>query len=231
MAVKIKNILAVIILVATFILGAVLGWIIKPDAKPQPVAEAAKVTVNPSTKETKKADVAVKVQSSGVLSGTASLPKRTGSDREVVVHPERPAGPGGESVGLTEGDSITVPVSGTITAKFTDAKTGKQIREGSRPVSGETTVQVDGDQITVDTKFDDNVTFALEMPEPKKRLWHVGGMASWSHEKNQVVYDIYIQRDWVLFRTKKADWVIWARGELELSGDGRRVMVGVERRW
>jgi hypothetical protein len=217
---KIKSILAVAVLVAVFLLGAVLGWHIKPGADKPEATDPVKVTINPTAKEVKKADVAIKVVSKGQLSGTAKLPTVDTAVKDKPPDPDRP-----ESAGAILPTEVTVPVSGTITAKYTDAKTGAAIGEDTRPISGETVVKVTDDAIKVDTKFADQVTFAVDLPEVEPVRWHVG-----------LYYDDgwtgYLQRDWLLFKTRKADWLVWARGESEMAGDReRRVMVGVERRW
>jgi hypothetical protein len=217
---KIKSILAVIVLVAAFVLGAVLGWHIKPGARPE-ATEPAKMTINPTTKEVKKADVAVKAISQGRLSGTVKLPIAT----TVVTVKDKPPDPvQTESVGQTipAPVEVTVPVSGTIMARYTDAKTGAQIGKDTRALTGETVVKVEGDRLQVDTKFDDTVTFAVDLPEREPVKWHVGAYydGGWTG---------YLQRDWRLF---KSHWLIWARGEVEMVGDAdRRAVVGVERRW
>lgn len=219
MGVKIKNILAVIILVAAFLLGSIAGWMIKSGAKPQPAVGATKVTVNPSAKETKKADVAVKVQSSGVLSGTASLPKRTGSDREVVVHPERPAG-----VGLAAGESVVVPVAGTITAKYTDVKTGEQIGTDTWQLSGQTTVRVENNQVEVDTTFDDVVTLVIDTPEPKRLKNELG----YCYDGDQKIY--YKRNAFTL--GKKIELSGYVGGTLNIDDvDESRFEAGVRLRW
>jgi hypothetical protein len=214
---KIKSILAVAVLVAAFIFGAVLGWHIKPGAD-KPVTEQAKMTVNPAPKEVKKADVAIKTTSQGHLSGATKLPAVTAAVKDKPPDPVR-----SEPAGALPTTDVTVPVSGTITARYTDAKNGTQIGEATRPISGETVVKVDGDQLRVDTKFGDQVTFAVDLPEVEPVKWHVGlyyDDDSWTG---------YLQRDWRLF---KSHWLIWARGEVEMAGDAdRRVMAGVETRW
>jgi hypothetical protein len=219
---KIKSILAVAVLVAAFVLGAVLGWHIKPGADKPEATEPVKMTIDPAPKEVKKADVAVKVVSKGQLSGTAKLPAVATTAKDKPLDPDRL-----ESAGQTipAPVEVTVPVSGTITARYTDAKTGAQIGEDTRAVTGETVVKVEGDTVKVDTKFEDTVTFAVDLPKVEPVKWHVG-----------IYYDDgwtgYLQRDWLLFKTRKADWLVWARGESEMAGDReRRVMVGVERRW
>jgi hypothetical protein len=168
---KLKSILAVALLVAAFVFGAVLGWHIKPGADKPEAAEPAKVTINPTTKEIKKADVAITAKSQGRLSGTKKLPTVATAVKDKPPDPVRP-----ESAGQTISApvEVTVPVSGTITARYNDAKTGAQIGEDTRQLTGETTVRVTDDTIKVDTKFDDTVTFAVDMPEPKVKTWHVG---------------------------------------------------------
>jgi hypothetical protein len=216
---KLKSILAVIILVAVFLLGGVLGWHIKPGADKPEAAEPVKLTVNPTAKEVKKADVAIKVVSKGQLSGVKQLPAVATAVKDKPLDPVRPE----ETAGVSLPMEVTVPVSGTITAKYTDVRTGAQIGEDTRAISGETVVKVEGDRLEVDTRFDDTVTFAVDMPEVEPVRWHVGlyyDGGGWTG---------YAQRDWRLF---KSHWFVWARGELEVDGDGdRRVMVGVERRW
>jgi hypothetical protein len=207
---KIKSILAVAVLVAAFVLGAVLGWHIKPGADKPEATEPVKMTIDPAPKEVKKADVAIKATSKGHLSGVKQLPAvaTTQSAKDKPLDPV--LGP------------VTVPVSGTITAKYTDAKTGAAIGEDTRAISGETVVKVTDDEIKVDTTFTDQVTFAVDLPEADPVKWHVGAYydGGWTG---------YLQRDWRLF---KSHWLVWTRGKLEMSGDAdRRVMVGVERRW
>jgi hypothetical protein len=189
---KLKSILAVIVLMAAFVLGGVLGWHIKPGADKPVTTEPVKMTVNPAPKEVKKADVAIKVVSKGHLSGVKQLPAvaTTQPAKDKLPDSVRP-----ESAGQTISApvEVTVPVSGTITAKYTDVRTGAQIGEDTRAISGETVVKVEGDRLQVDTKFEDTVTFAVDLPEVEPVKWHVG-----------LYYDDgwtgYLQRDWRLFK-------------------------------
>jgi hypothetical protein len=112
--------------VAAFVLGGVLGWHIKPGADKPIAVEPVKLTVNPTAKEVKKADVAVKVVSKGQLSGTAKLSAVTTAATIQPANPAKdkppdPGLPGEESAGKTIPTPIevTVPVSGTITARYT----------------------------------------------------------------------------------------------------------------
>jgi hypothetical protein len=213
---KLKSILAVAVLVAVFLLGAVLGWHIKPGADKPEAGEQAKMTVNPPAKEVKKADVAIKTTSQGHLSGVKQLPA------VAPVNQSRPPDPGRpESAGqiIPAPVEVTVPVSGTITARYTDAKTGATIGEDSRAISGETVVKVEGDRLEVDTKFEDQVTFAVDIPEREPRKNEAGLFAGVAVNGDVYTYfGGYYQRNLVTMQTKKTDIALFAR-------------VSVERRW
>jgi hypothetical protein len=225
---KIKTFLIVIVLVMVFLFGSILGWIIKPGAKTnQPTATAAKVAVNPSAKEIKKADVPITVQSQGRLTGSAMLVKRTttaktGSTREVATHPEPELT--ASTAGLPPGDLVTVPVSGAITAKYANAKTGEQIGEDTRALTGQTTVWVTDDQLKVDTKFDDQVTFAVNVPEPKK----LKNEAGYFYDGDQ---QVYYKRNLITVG-KKIELSGYVGGTLNIDDvDESRVEAGIRVRW
>jgi hypothetical protein len=211
---KLKSILAVIILVAAFVLGAVLGWHIKPGADKPEAAEPV-VKVNPSPKDVKKTDVAIKATSQGHLSGVKQLPAVAPVNQSRPPDPVRPE----ESAGVTLPIEVTIPVSGTITAKYTDAKTGAQIGEDTRQLTGETVVKVEGDRLQVDTRFEDQVTFAVDIPEREPRKNEAGLFAGVAVNGDVYTYfGGYYQRNLVTMQTKKTDIALFAR-------------VSVERRW
>jgi hypothetical protein len=218
---KLKSILAVALLVAAFVLGAVLGWHIKPGADKPEAAEPVKMTVNPAPKEVKKADVAIKVVSKGQLSGVKQLPAVAAAVKDKPPDPVRSEEV--ETAGVAPLE-VTVPVSGTITARYNDAKTGATIGEDTRAISGETVVNVEGDRLQVDTKFEDQVTFAVDLLEPKKLKNEVG----YFYDGDQ---QVYYKRN-VFTIGKKFELFGYVGGVLDIDDiDESRVEAGVGMRW
>lgn len=203
---------------AAFVIGAVVGWIIKPGVK-DTAAVTTKVTVNPTNKQVKKSDVTVKVESQGQLTGFTKLTMRTGSVREAVAQPEQPAG-----VGISARESVAVPVAGTITAKYIDVKTGEQIGTDTWQLSGQTTVRVENNQVEVDTTFDDVVTLVIDTPEPKRLKNELG----YCYDGDQKIY--YKRNAFTL--GKKIELSGYVGGTLNIDDvDESRFEAGVRLRW
>lgn len=70
-----------------------------------------------------------------------------------------------------------IPVSGT--QKVTYTQNGKVVNQTETKIAGITTVEIVGDGIKVDTKFEDEKVIEIPLPEePKPQRWRLGGQLS-----------------------------------------------------
>jgi hypothetical protein len=199
MTTKIKYIFAVIVLVAAFVLGGVLGWIIKPGAKDnQPAATVKKVTVkkvveNPAPKQAKAADVAITKQTTTKVSGTVKTkPKATAKESK-----------------------YTIPLSGEATTTYIDTETGAAVGTGTHPVTGQADITVQDDIVTADVTINDTNSIAMVIKrEPRKNEF--GGYVGVAACSDPFFYaGAYYQRNFLTMQTKKADMALFARASVE----------------
>jgi hypothetical protein len=222
MTTKIKYIFAVIVLVAAFVLGGVLGWIIKPGAKDnQPATTVPKVTVkkvveNPTPKQVKTADAVITEKTTVKVSGTAKIkPKATATPKE---------------------SKYTIPLSGEATTTYIDTETGAAVGTGTHPVTGQADVTVQDDIVTADVTIDDTSQVAVIIKhEPRKNEF--GGYAGVAACSDPYFYvGGYYQRNLALYQGKKADMALFARASIERhwgadEGWEGRLTAGVRVEW
>jgi cytoskeletal protein RodZ len=197
--------MTIVLLGGIFLLGGVLGWIIKPGAKVnnQPATTVAKATVksvveNPTSKQTKAADAVITEQTTIKTSGTVTIkPKATATAKE---------------------SKYTIPLTGTATTTYIDSDTGATVGQGAHQVTGQANVTVQNDTVTADVTIDDTSQVAVTIKrEPRKN--EVGAYAGVAACGDPYTFiGGYYQRNLVVLQTKKADMALFAR-------------VSAERRW
>jgi hypothetical protein len=201
---NIKTILAVIALVTVFVLGGVVGWIIKPGVKTnQPAATVPKVVVkkiveNPAPKQIAKADAVITKQTTVKASGTIKIkPKPIATLKE---------------------SKYTIPLTGTATTTYIDTETGSTVGQGSHAVTGQANITVQDDTVTADVTIEDTnqVAVTIERVTRKNEIGCYSGIAVSSDP--YVCIGGYYQRNLVTLQTKKTKMALFAR-------------VSAERRW
>lgn len=136
-----------------------------------------------------------------------------------------PSGMEIDEPGATSGSGLPagvyeVPMSGEIEARWTDAKTGRELGTGSYPVTGVSTVTVGDGALQVDTKFDGMVEIAVESRAAPPK-WRIGAGIVSSGD-----WLAYVGRGWRLAEVGRFDasaWVYYAR-----SPPGGLVICAVE---
>jgi hypothetical protein len=194
--------MTIVLLGGIFLLGGVLGWIIKPGAKVnnQPATTVAKATVknvveNPTSKQTKVADVVITKQTIVKASGTAKVKsKPTATAKE---------------------SKYTIPLSGEATTTYIDDKTGATVGQGAHQVTGQANVTVQNDTVTADVVIDDTsqVAMTIKRAPRKNEFGGYGGVAVSSDPYFYV--GGYYQRNFLTMQIKKADMALYARASIE----------------
>jgi hypothetical protein len=178
---------------AGFLAGAVIVCLIFAFCAfwPRPGPEEPVVIVDPSPAQAAQAEVHANEQIAGHMAGQVQIkpippaaipipsprppePPEDHPHPPEIVHPAPSSGADpGPSSPLVPGYTVTVPQEGAIEVKWTDAKTGKTIGEGSYPVSGETVFSVGKNwALTLNTTFGGAVEIAIDVPAPPR--WWVG---------------------------------------------------------
>jgi hypothetical protein len=83
--------------------------------------------------------------------------------------------------GLLEGDSVTAPVSGPLTVKYTI--NGKPGGEVQTQIGGTSTVGIEDGLVKFDTKFDGTAQVDLTVPGERRRTFHAGALGSFDGQK------------------------------------------------
>jgi hypothetical protein len=188
-----------------FILLALVAWQNWPRQKPDQPVIAPGYNSN--------ADLNVTATHEGTLAGHVPLkPVKPVDDGTPGTTPPINA--------ILDDFDYTVPVTGTIHAKYWDARTKKLIGEGDYPVTGTTRVWTAEGNLFADTKFQNTVDFNITLP---KRKWEAGlyggGTVATQPIEAALFAGIYGERIWDR---------ITARGEVQVGTDGWRVNVKVE---
>jgi hypothetical protein len=206
---NIKTILAVIALMTVFVLGGVVGWIIKPGVKTnQSAATVPKVTVqkvieNPTPKQTKAADAVITKRTTIKASGTVTAkPKATATAKE---------------------SKYTIPLNGEATTTYIDAETGATVGAGTHQVTGQVNVTVQDDVVKVDTVINDTNQVAVTTSRITRK-----NEAGYFYDGDQ---QIYYKRNVFTFG-KKIELSAYVGGRLNIDDvDESRAEVGVRVRW
>jgi hypothetical protein len=191
-----KKILYTILATSLIWCGPFIWYTNRPQPKPN-------ITVNPTVKQEKKADLSVSVKQSGKASGSIPYtPQIAQINPEQTFEGTNSSEPDKPSEVKFEPFKATVPISGEIESIFTDKK-GNELGRGMSPLTGESIVSVDGETVKVDTTFTDELRFAVDIPEPPKKLNEVG-----------MLYDgdlwAYYRRDLLqvdIFKVEVAPWI------------------------
>jgi hypothetical protein len=117
----------------------------------------------------------------------------------------------------------TVPVTGTITAKFIDKKTSADLGSESKPLTGTVAVKGDADNLSVKVDFTSQLTFSVNTPVEKDKLWHVGLYAA--AVSDGLGFGAYVQRDFKITTIKNVDLVGFGRMEIDKES---KLLFGVE---
>jgi hypothetical protein len=233
-------IIASIVLVLGAAAGAVSTYFVM---RPRDKIIPATITENPTAKQVQKATAAIKIESQGKVSGEAAITPRSRQDarskqsaaavpaqgtdgttepRQAVTEPEHPP----------SALRVDIPVTGEVHARYTDARTGAALGEGTHEIAGTTTVTVGENKIRADTTFDNDFILAVDVPKPDPKCWRVGAMAGIdTHGDFKRVaygqYDVW-QQTW-----KRISLAVPVRAEWERRDgqDDLRAMVGVEFRF
>jgi hypothetical protein len=188
--------MTIVLLGGIFLLGGVLGWIIKPGVKAnQPTVTVKKVVENPTSKQTKAADALITKQTTVNASGTVKVkPKATATAKE---------------------SKYTIPLSGEATTTYIDTETGAAVGTGTHPVTGQANVTVQDDTITADVTIDDTSQVAVIIKR-KPRKNEFGGYVGVAACSDPFFYaGAYYQRNFLTMQTKKADIALFARASVE----------------
>jgi hypothetical protein len=171
-----------------------------------------KVIENPTKTQEKQADVVVKERRTGQITSRISIPSPQPTPLPGDTPTPKPV------LVLNVGDKFSAPAAGEIKTIYLDSA-GRQIGEGVHPVTGETLVTVGQESLDISTKFRDPVTVDIDLPEPPKKLWHIGlyGVTNF----DRVGIGGHIQKDFPIWD----NLVIYGRYERDWD---RRPEVGIE---
>lgn len=196
------------------ILLAVIVWQNWPRP---PVATGPSAVESPSKEERRQADLVMTEKRTGELIGHQPLPTGQLNPWTYPAASPIPAASRGPSdPWATPGPvpeptalSWTIPVSGEMTTRYIDARTGLEIGQGTHPFSGETKVWFDAGEIWAKTTFTDTIDIAINVPRPPPKLWHFGAY-SWTEFKD-LWCGVYVQKDWLLYEGRSVDLLGWGR--------------------
>lgn len=108
---------------------------------------------------------------SGSLAGHTTLPL----DRYTQKTGE---GPSRASYGFEAGDSFSVPVTGQLKTRLTNAKTGQFLGDVTHDLTGTTTVTFDNTGATAETLFNSVAEYPVNIPEARFKYFDMGIYAS-----------------------------------------------------
>jgi hypothetical protein len=117
----------------------------------------------------------------------------------------------------------TMPVTGTITAKFIDKKSNTDLGSETKPLTGTATVKGTSDAFNVQMDFSSELTFGVTIPQEVDKLWHVGLYAAAVSDGLGV--GGFTQRDFKLATYKNIDLIGFGRVEIDREP---KMLFGVE---
>ncbi len=149
-------------------------------------------------------------------------------NKQTSVTSRVPVTPGNEDAGrenvlaLNIGDKYFVPAEVEIKTIYQDSS-GKKIEDGLHKVTGETAVMVGKDCLDITTHFHDSTEISIAIPDPAKKIWHVGLYAGATEDG--LGMGGFTQIDFKLTAIKKVDLLGFGRVEIDRQS---KLLVGVE---
>jgi hypothetical protein len=195
------------------VIGIMIATILFPKFHPRSGPDPVKVIENPTAAQEKKADVVIREGRTGELISRVEVAQKSDPD---------PPGQEKKVLTLPVGEKFKAPAAGEVKTIYLD-RSGLQIGEGVHQIIGETTVTVGDEWLDIKTIFSDSVTVAMDLPEPKRKLNHLGRYLVTDIEKMD--YGGYYQRDWPFLKTKWVDVIGFYRYQVDWD---RKHFAGIE---
>ena len=153
---------------------------------------------------------------------TVNENKQTSVTSRVPVTPGNVDAGKGNVLTLNIGDKYFVPAEVEIKTIYQDSS-GNKIEDGLHKITGETAVTVGKGCLDITTHFQDSTEISIAIPDPVKKIWHVGLYAGATEDG--LGFGGFIQRDFKLTMIKKVDLLGFGRVEVDRHP---KLLVGVE---
>jgi hypothetical protein len=166
-----------------------------------------KVIENSTKAEEKKTDIIIREKKEGDI--TSRVPVKP-SLQPIPIPDDSPAPK--PVLTLQVGDKYSTPAAGEIKTVYLDIS-GRQIGEGVHQVTGETSVIVGSKYLDIKTNFQDLTTVAIGVPDPPKKVWHIGLNIVSNFDRFSL--GGYAQRDFYFWQSNWIDVLAFGRAETE----------------
>lgn len=176
---KLKRIVIwTVFFIAFFGIALATGWILGHRSVPTP--KEITVTGNPTHQEEQQSPINIVMDNKGHATGQAQIKPINGlqSNEDSVGWniPPISFGDGGQApVDFGKGFTATGPISGEIQTTVINKRTGDELWSGNSPLTGTVTAtSLDGQNVGFDIKFDNEQTYAIDLPKEPPKRYEVG---------------------------------------------------------